>query len=81
MACLQVGEEKLMKAIKIALVICSLLAGCGDPGQPTPIPEPDDARPNIILIVADDLGFGDLGAFAEKLVRLILMRLRTKAFD
>ena len=67
MACLQVGEEKLMKAIKIALVICLLVAGCGDPGQPTPIPEPDDTRPNIILIVADDLGFGDLGAFGGEI--------------
>lgn len=36
------------------------------PGKERPLPR-DDAgqRPNIILIVADDIGFGDVGAFAQ----------------
>ena len=29
-----------------------------------------DTRPNILLIVADDLGFGDVGAFGSEIKTL-----------
>ncbi|HEX7896533.1 MAG TPA: sulfatase-like hydrolase/transferase [Planctomycetota bacterium] len=40
-----------------------LLAGCGTTRPETP------ARPNILFILADDLGYGDLGCFGNREVR------------
>jgi arylsulfatase len=45
-----------MKNLLVFLLICMTLAAAGVAGAKT-----DSARPNILLIVGDDIGFGDLG--------------------
>ena len=46
---------------------CALLAGCIG----TELPEPSTAppRPNVVYILADDLGYGDIGAYGQKITR------------
>jgi arylsulfatase len=45
-----------MKNLIVFLLICMTLAPAGAAEKQT-----DSARPNILLIVGDDIGFGDLG--------------------
>jgi len=68
----------MMRNTLQTLLIAFVLAACGggQPGQSTTTADgPVRARPNILLIVVDDMGFADLGAFGGEIETPNLDRL------
>ena len=50
----------------VLLILCLTIAACGDPPTPASdktVESSSDRRPNVILIMADDLGYGDSSAY------------------
>ncbi len=47
--------------------VAVLLAGCGQDVAPTVEPEATESRLNILLIMADDMGYTDLGSFGGEI--------------
>ena len=48
------------------LLLCAVFTSlrlCIDPAAAAPRP------PNVIFIIADDLGYGDLGCYGQKIIR------------
>jgi arylsulfatase len=55
-----------LRRFALTLGIGFTLAGCLGP-EPAQAPRPSRDRPNILLVVADDLGYSDLGAYGSEI--------------
>lgn len=64
--------RRLRLLLAAAAAPVSLLSGCG---PPEPVPAEEPARPNFLVIVADDLGYTDLGSFGGEIRTPNLNRL------
>ncbi|RXZ42220.1 hypothetical protein EBB06_14340 [Crenobacter cavernae] len=54
------------RRLGVVALSTAALGGCLQNGN-TPPPKPADTRPNVLLIVADDLGYSDIGAFGGEI--------------
>ncbi len=50
---------KIPVLVSLVVFVCSCVAGFGAAA----------AKPNVVFILADDLGYGDLGSFGQKLIK------------
>ncbi len=58
-----------MTYIKFILAVCVLMAGCSGVGRAA-----ETTKPNVIFILSDDLGYGDVGCFGQQ-------RIKTPSID
>ena len=68
--------KTLMKLVSCSTVLLFLFAGsCQTKQEQTEEAIADNPRPNILLIVADDLGYSDVGPFGSEIKTPVLDKL------
>lgn len=60
-------NSQLIRCSLTTMFVVLVTTGCSEMAQETIADSPADSRPNILLIVADDLGFTDIGAFGSEI--------------
>jgi len=64
-----VMPRRVLHAVLAALLLRPVVSFAVAPPPPASAPGVKRTKPNIILIVADDLGYGDLGCYGQRRIR------------
>ncbi|WP_198931789.1 sulfatase-like hydrolase/transferase [Labilibacter marinus] len=52
----------------VVIVLCMCLNACTSTSENKPAKK-NLAKPNIIILLADDMGYGELGCYGQKLIK------------
>jgi len=66
-------EARLVASVLVVLTFCGNAVAQTEPGKP------ETEKPNIIFILADDLGYGDLGCYGQKSIKTPYLDQMAKA--